>query len=106
MNNKELDSLYLDYTKETPEDSRTVSEPEAGICFDSATDKAGKKTGQRKGSLFHSAFTVLLGILIGILLCAGILGFSAASNSRTEAAVAELDYQEKIDGKGPDGKHR
>ena len=47
MNNKELDSLYLDYTKETPEDSRTVSEPEAGICFDSATDKAGKKTGQR-----------------------------------------------------------
>ena len=97
MNNKELDSLYLDYTKETPEDSRTVSEPEAGICFDSATDKAGKKTGQRKGSLFHSAFTVLLGILIGILLCAGILGFSAANNSRTEAAVAELDYQEKID---------
>ena len=97
MNNKELDSLYLDYTKETPEDSRTVSEPEAGICFDSATDKAGKKTRQRKGSLFHSAFTVLLGILIGILLCAGILGFSAASNSRTEAAVAELDYQEKID---------
>ena len=44
-----------------------------------------------------SDFTVLLGILIGILLCAGILGFSAANNSRTEAAVAELDYQEKID---------
>ena len=106
MNNKELDSLYLDYTEERPEDSRTVSEPEAGICFDGDTAGEEKKKVRRKGILFKrlfpegrlkSAFTVLLGILIGILLCAGILGFSAAHNSRTEAAVAELDYQEKID---------
>ncbi|MBR3403532.1 MAG: S41 family peptidase [Parasporobacterium sp.] len=106
MNNKELDSLYLDYTEERPEDSRTVSEPEAGICFDSNTAEEEKKKVRRKDILFKrlfpegrlkSAFTVLLGILIGILLCAGILGFSAANNSRTEAAVAELDYQEKID---------